>query len=77
MALLSSMMRVDALTGRDDAVRAWFDGRQGWQWRAPRRTPAARSPADAAGALRELTDLHSRGILTDAEAEELRARLRI
>jgi hypothetical protein len=77
MALLSSMMRVDAFTGRDDAVKSWFDGRQGWQWRAPRRTVAARSPADAAEALRELTELHSRGIVTDTEAEELRARLRI
>jgi hypothetical protein len=75
--LLSSMMRVDAFTGRDDAVKAWFDGRQAWQWQAPHRTAAARSPADAAAALRELTELHSRGIVTDAELEELRARLRI
>ena len=77
MALLSSMMRVDALTGRDDAVKAWFDGRQGWQWRMPRRASGARAPADAAEALRELTDLHSRGIVTDAELKKLRARLRI
>ena len=77
MALLASSMRYDAFTGRDDAVKAWFDGRQGWQWRMPRRSSATPPPANAAASLEELTDLHSRGIVTDAEVKQLRARLRI
>jgi hypothetical protein len=40
--------------------------------------PAGRDPsrADPAERLRELTELHRRGVVTDAEFERLRARLR-
>ena len=39
--------------------------------------PAARepSPANAAETLRQLTELHERGVVTDAEFEKLRAQL--
>ena len=89
MVLLSGMMRSVAVTGRTDTIGAWCAGRQGGRWaeqtiRAafptaappPHRTPpAGRAPvrADRAEALRELTELHRRGIVTDDEFEGLRA----
>ncbi len=75
MVLLSSMMRLDAFTGRTDGVDAWFSGRQTGRWAVQTaRVGATRSPEDA---LRELTDLKQRGVVTDAEYERLRARLRV
>ena len=91
MVLLSGLMRNVAITGRTDNVNAWFAGRQGGRWaeqtvraafptaaHQPPRTasPAAsRPPFDPAEALRELTDLRRRGVVTDAEFDDLRARL--
>jgi Short C-terminal domain len=91
MVLLSGMMRSVAVTGRTDTLAAWCAGRQGGRWaeqtvraafrtpHAQRTPPAGREPAraDPAEALRELTELHKRGIVTDAEFEVLRARLRV
>jgi hypothetical protein len=77
--LLASAMRVDGFTGGSDTVNRWFDGHQAPRWIV--RTPfppvaqTTRSPADAAEALRELTDLHQRGVVTEAELAALRARL--
>ena len=84
MALLSHMMRTAAVTGRTDTIGAWVVGRQGGRWaeqtvRAAIPTaghPAQGAPADPAGTLRELTELHARGAVTDAEFESLRADLR-
>ena len=92
MALLSHMMRTAAVTGRTDTIGAWVVGRQGGRWaeqtvrcgdshgRAPGPAPPAAgrdpAPADPAGTLRELTELHARGVVTDAEFESLRADLR-
>jgi hypothetical protein len=89
MVLLSQYIRRAAITGRTNSIDpSWFAGRQGGRWidqtvRAAMPTPA--SPArttDAAGVdpaekLRELTELHERGVLTQAEFEGLRARLRV
>lgn len=93
MALLSQMFRTVAVTGRTDTLDAsWFAGRQGGRWaeqtvRAAfpsvpdaQRTPPAGSDsarADPAETLRELTELRQRGVVTDAEFEALRTRLRI
>jgi hypothetical protein len=93
MVLLSQMMRTAAITGRTDTINAWFAGRQGGRWaeqtiRAafPAAAPHAQTtppaggdpaPGDTAVTLRELTELHQRGHLTDAEFEGLRARLRV
>ncbi len=50
---------------------------------APRPGPSRQAPVpspsgrDSAETLRELTELHQRGVLTDAEFEGLRARLRV
>jgi hypothetical protein len=41
---------------------------------APETSPSGRNPAET---LRELTELHQRGVLTDAEFGGLRARLRV
>ena len=84
MVLLSQMIRTAAITGRTDNLARWFAGRQGGRWAdqmvraavptAAHGPVAPREPAraDAAETLRELTDLHERGIVTDAEFERLR-----
>jgi hypothetical protein len=89
MVLLSRLIRHAAITGRTDTIDpSWFAGRQGGRWvertvraamptAAPtaHRTEAARR--DPAETLRELTELHQRGVLTQAEFDGLRARLRV
>jgi hypothetical protein len=85
MVLLSQYIRAAAITGRPDTLNAsWFAGRQGGRWaeqtvRAamPARGATGAPAADASETLRELTDLHRRGVLTDAELEDLRSRLRL
>jgi hypothetical protein len=93
MALLSGMIRTVAITGRTDTINAWFASRQGGRWAEqtirdafPRSAPhaqrtqpavATRPPADPDETLRELTELHERGVLTDAEFEDLRTRPRV
>jgi hypothetical protein len=82
MVLLSQLMRHAAITGRTDTFDAeWFAGRQGGRWaeqtvRAAIPTAAPPAPTNSE-TLRELTELHQRGVLTDAEFEGLRARLRV
>ena len=86
MVLLSQLIRHAAITGRTDDVHAWVAGRQGGRWveqtvraAVPPAVPPPRTTeatgADPAERLRELTELHQRGVLTDAEFEGLRARL--
>ena len=93
MVLLSGMMRRFAITGRTDTIGAWCAGRQGGRWAeqtiraafptAPPQdqgTPPAggdAARADPAETLRELAELHQRGVVTDDEFEGLRARLRV
>jgi hypothetical protein len=84
------MFRTVAITGRTDTINAWFADRQSGRWaeqtiRAAFPTHAARTPpprrdlarADPAATLRDLTELHRRGVVTDAEFDGLRARLRV
>ena len=82
MVLLSQYIRAAAITGRPDTLNAsWFAGRQGGRW--AEQTVSAAMPARGTGrpthadTLQELTDLHQRGILTDAEFEDLRSRLSV
>ena len=83
MVLLSQLMRHAAITGRTDTLNAeWFAGRQGGRWAEQTigaAFPAAAPPAptNSPETLRELTELHERGVLTDAEFEGLRARPRV
>jgi hypothetical protein len=91
MALLSQMFRRVAITGRTDTLDAWFATRQGGRWaeqkvasafptigpHGRRRAPVdeALPPADPAKELSELDELHRRGVLSDAEFEDLRSRI--
>ena len=89
MALLSQMFRTVAITGRTDTVNAWFADRQGGRWaeqtvrgafpnvpaHGPRPASATGAPPDPAARRRDLTELRQRGVVTEAEAEALRARL--
>jgi hypothetical protein len=92
MALLSQLIRNVAITGSTDNVHAWFAGRQGGRWaeqtiRGAFPTTGSQShlppptvatqPSDPARTLRELTELHRRGVVTDAEFDGLRAQLRV
>jgi Short C-terminal domain len=82
-------MRMAAFTGRTDYISAWCNGRQLGPWAArtsraapapAQKTPPAVAtppPADPSETLRELTELHQRGVVTDAEFETLRADLRV
>jgi hypothetical protein len=74
------MFRTAAITGRTDPLDAsWFAGRQGGRWAAqtvgsalhgqPRSRPATRR--------REVEDLQSAGVISETEADALRARLRL
>jgi Short C-terminal domain len=80
MVLLSQLIRTAAITGRTDSRAEWFAGRQGGRWAdqmVRSAVPPAHGGPDPAERLRELTELHQRGVLTDAEFEGLRARLRV
>jgi hypothetical protein len=81
MVLLSQMFRSQAIYGSTDA--SWFKeiaGRQGGRWAEqhvneamrPRGSPARQPASDER--MRALTDLHQRGVLTDAEYELLCSR---
>jgi hypothetical protein len=77
VALLSQQIRRVAITGRTDSVNAWFANRQGGRWAEQTIGAAfpAIGPAGPSERLRELEDLHRRGIVDDAELKALRKRL--
>ncbi len=85
MVLLSQLIRTAAITGRTDNLGTWFAGRQGGRWAdqmVRNAVPTAAGPrpvappepprADPAQQLRDLTELHERGVVTDAEFQRLR-----
>ena len=77
MVLLSQMIRTAAITGRTDTIGSRLMGRQGGRWAEQTvraAIPTAGAPADT---LRELIELHERGVVTDAELEKLRADLHV
>jgi hypothetical protein len=81
MPMLSSMIRTVAITGSSDTITAWCADRQGREW-AERTVRSAFPDTHGHGAagdarLRELQGLHARGLLTDAEVNLLRSRLRV
>ena len=74
--LLSGLIRQATVTGRTDYIRSWLGDRQGGRWAeqtVQAVVPAARPRPER---LRELDDLHQRGVVTDAEYKQLRARVR-
>ena len=73
--LLSGLIRQATVTGRTDYIRSWLGDRQGGRWAeqtVQSVVPAARPRSER---LRELDDLHQRGVVTDAEYKQLRARV--
>jgi hypothetical protein len=90
MALLNSMIRNVAITGRTAYIDEWLAGRQGGRWAlqtvraamptaasrtSPPRAASPRPPADRADRLRSVQALHDQGIVTEAEVQRLRAQL--
>jgi hypothetical protein len=77
MALLSQLFRRAAITGRSDPLDAsWFAGRQGGRWAAQTVNSALHGRRrSGAAARREVEDLRSGGVISEAEADALRARL--
>jgi hypothetical protein len=74
--LLSGLIRQATVTGRTDYIRSWLGERQGGRWAeqtVQAVVPAARPRTQR---LRELDELHARGLVTDAEYAKLRAGLR-
>jgi hypothetical protein len=74
--LLSGLIRQATVTGQTDQIRSWLGDRQGGRWAeqtVQAVVPAARPRPER---LRELDELHARGVVTDAEYQQLRARLR-
>ena len=82
---MSSMFRTAAITGSPDNLY-WerIVGRQGGRWAEqkvgaaiprPAAQRTAAPPPDPAQSLATLTDLHQRGVVTDAEFERLRREL--
>ena len=76
MALLSQLIRTAAITGRPESVHAWFADRQSGRWVEQTVRKAIPARPDPAARLRELSELHASGVITDEELEQLRARLR-
>ena len=76
MALLSQLFRTAAITGRAEPLDAsWFAGRQGGRW-ASQTVNTALAGSRAKGIRRrELDDLRSDGVVSEAEADALRDRL--
>jgi hypothetical protein len=74
--LLSGLIRQATVTGRTDYIRSWLGERQGGRWAeqtVQAVVPAARPRTQR---LRELDELHARGLVTDAEYAKLRTGLR-
>ena len=72
--LLSGLIRQATITGRTDYINSWLGDRQGGRWAeqtARSVVPAARPRSES---LKQLDDLHARGVVSDAEYETLRRR---
>jgi hypothetical protein len=72
--LLSGLIRQATVTGRTDYINRWLGDRQGGRWAeqaVQSVVPAARPRSES---LKQLDDLHTRGVVTDAEYKRLRAK---
>ena len=74
--LLSSVIRNDTVTGHSEYISSWLGERQGGRWaeQTVRSVVPAARPRTAWQ--RDLDELHERGVVTDAEYEQLRRRVR-
>jgi Short C-terminal domain len=85
MGLLRGVARVAVISGTATAVSNRVSRRQGERWAAEEQQQAAAAPAPAAAPaaeapdmmeqLKQLGDLHTSGVLTDAEFEAQKAKL--
>jgi hypothetical protein len=69
--LLSGAMRASEFSGQKRPVQAWFAGRQAGPWVYQYWDV----PPETAKALKQLDDLHKRGVIDDAELARARAKL--
>jgi hypothetical protein len=72
--LLSGMMRSQAIYGTSDVWGTRLFDRQGGRWARQLVDQAMPTPEKEAR-LRELTELHRTGVVSDAEFKQLRKRL--
>ena len=77
MALLSQAMRAQAFTGSTDSFFTAIAGQQGRAWTDRTVRAAYHADPNATETLRRLDDLRRRGVITNPELEQLRARLRV
>ena len=83
MGLLRGVARVAVISGTATAVSNRVSRRQGDRWAAEEQQQAAGQPAAAPAAdepdmmeqLKQLGELHTSGVLTDAEFEAQKAKL--
>ena len=73
--LLTSVIRNATVTGHSEYIRSWLGERQGGRWaeQTVRSVVPAARPRTASQ--RDLDELRARGVVTDAEYKQLRARV--
>ena len=73
--LLSQFVRTAAVTGRTDYLNAWLGQRQGGRWAQQAVSSIVPAARPRGAALKDLDELHARGVVTDAEYQQLRRRV--
>ena len=72
--LLSGLIRQATVTGRTDYVNAWLGDRQGGRWAEQTVRSVVPAARPRSHSLKQLDELHARGVVTDAEYKQLRKR---
>lgn len=72
--LLSGLIRQATVTGRTDYINAWLGDRQGGRWAAQTVRSVVPAAQPRSQSLKQLDELHARGVVTDAEYKRLRRR---
>ena len=72
--LLSGMIRQATVTGRTDYINRWLGDRQGGRWAEQTVQSVVPAARPRSASLKQLDDLHARGVVNDAEYKRLRAK---
>jgi hypothetical protein len=72
--LLSGLIRQATVTGRTDYINAWLGDRQGGRWAEQTVRSVVPAAQPRSHPLKQLDELHARGVVTDAEYKRLRER---
>jgi Short C-terminal domain len=72
--LLSGLIRQATVTGRTDYINAWLGDRQGGRWAEQTVRSVVPAAQPRSHSLKQLDELHARGVVTDAEYKRLRQR---